>query len=186
MSRVLLLIDVQQAILTGTGVTAERQQIIDERLQQVVDCLQRFSAVAAKHTIPRILVQHDGPAGHRLATGSPGWQLREEIAPQPGEQVIHKTSCDSFWHTDLQACLRQQGATELIIGGCMTPYCVDTTVRRAVSLGFDVILLADGHTTCDVGELTFSQVIDHHNQLLNGFDAGEHQVRVLASEAVIF
>jgi nicotinamidase-related amidase len=37
----------------------------------------------------------------------------------------------------------------------MTQYCVDTTVRRAVSLGYEVTLVGDGHMTADSDALTF-------------------------------
>ena len=74
--------------------------------------------------------------------------------------------------------LAAAGIKQLVICGCMTQYCVDTTVRRAVSLGYDVVLAADGHTTADTGVLRFEQIVAHHNALLDGFDAGEHEVRV--------
>jgi len=67
----------------------------------------------------------------------------------------------------------------------MTQFCVDTTVRRAVRLGFDVLLVSDGHMTADSGGLTFEQIVAHHNALLNGFDAGSHTVRVVPHEQVI-
>ena len=56
---------------------------------------------------------------------------------------------------------------------------LDTSVRRAVSLGYDVTLAeGDGHLTADTESLTFDQIVAHHNALLDGFDAGEHSVRV--------
>jgi hypothetical protein len=67
----------------------------------------------------------------------------------------------------------------------MTQYCIDTTVRRAVSLGYDVILAADGHMTADTGALPFEQIIAHHNALLDGFDAGEHEVFVRPSAEIL-
>ena len=67
----------------------------------------------------------------------------------------------------------------------MTEYCIDTTVRRAFSLGYDVTLVADGHLTVDSGVLTFDQIISHHNSLLDGFDAGNHSVRVVPLSQVL-
>jgi nicotinamidase-related amidase len=129
--------------------------------------------------VPVLFVQHDGPPGHRLQKGSPGWQIRSEIAPASGEPVIHKTACDSFFETTLAAELQTRKIGRLIAAGCMTQYCVDTTVRRAVSLGYDVTLVADAHMTTDMGTLTFEQIIAHHNALLEGFEAGGHSVRVV-------
>jgi nicotinamidase-related amidase len=67
----------------------------------------------------------------------------------------------------------------------MTQYCIDTTVRRAVSLGYDVILAADGHTTADSQVLPFEQIVAHHNSVLDGFDAGGREVRVCPSSEIL-
>jgi len=185
MTTALIVIDVQNAILDGLA-SAERQPVIDAALHVVVARLAVVKARARSAGVPVVLVQHDGSDGHRLHTGCDGWRLRAEIAPMPGDIVVHKTACDSFYETDLQARLQALGATHLVIGGCMTPYCVDTTVRRAVSLGYDVTLLSDGHTTTDSQSLTFDQIITHHNGVLDGFDAGLHSVRLQASAGIAF
>ena len=66
----------------------------------------------------------------------------------------------------------------------MTQFCVDTTVRRAVSNGFDVVLVEDGHATSDFGVLTADQIVAHHNRLLSGFDAGSRIVTVAPAAAI--
>jgi nicotinamidase-related amidase len=85
--------------------------------------------------VPVVYVQHDGGPGHRLEPETPGWSIRPEIAPRPGDPVIHKGACDAFFDTTLDAELATAGIKQLVISGCMTQYCIDTTVRRAVSLG---------------------------------------------------
>jgi nicotinamidase-related amidase len=52
-----------------------------------------------------------------------------------------------------------------------TEYCVDTTCRRAYSLGYDIVLVEDGHSTWDTEHLAASQVIAHHNATLGGWFA---------------
>ncbi len=183
MTTALIIIDVQNAILSGLA-SAERQPVIDVALDAVVARLAEVKARARAAGVPVILVQHDGTDDHRLKTGSDGWQLRAEIAADVGDIVVRKTACDSFYATDLQARLDALGATHLVVGGCMTPYCVDTTVRRAVSLGFDVTLLGDGHMTTDGHSLTFDQIVEHHNSVLDGFDAGAHHVCLQACAGI--
>ena len=185
MSSALLLIDLQNSILTGLG-TPDRQPAIDAALVAVVTKLAAFKHSARAAGIPTFIVQHDGGPTHRLVKRSEGWQLRREIAPEAGDVVVHKTSCDSFFETDLEARLKGRGVTHLIVGGCMTQFCVDTTVRRAVSLGFDASLIADGHTTADMGKLSFEDIVTHHNMLLDGFDAGPHEVKLVASTEISF
>lgn len=185
MSPALLLIDLQNSILTGLGAPG-RQPAIDAALEVVVSKLAALKHKARAAGIPTFIVQHDGNPGHRLVKRSEGWQLRREIAPEAGDVVVHKTSSDSFFETDLEAKLRARSITHLFIGGCMTQFCVDTTARRAVSLGFDVSLIADGHTTADMGKLTFEEIVAHHNMLLDGFNAGPHEIRLIASTEILF
>ena len=185
MSSALLLIDLQNSILTGLGKPG-RQPAIDAALEVVVAKLAALKHRARAAGIPAFIVQHDGGPGHRLVKRSEGWQLRREIAPEAGDVVVHKASCDSFFETDLEAKLRARGVTRLFVGGCMTQFCVDTTARRAVSLGFDVSLISDGHTTADMGKLAFEEIVSHHNMLLDGFDAGPHEINLIASSEILF
>jgi nicotinamidase-related amidase len=73
-----------------------------------------------------------------------------------------------------------------VLVGAQTEYCVDTTARRAVSLGYDVVLVADGHTTSDNGLLTRRQIIGHHNQTLANLAIEGVSLHVLSSGEVSF
>jgi nicotinamidase-related amidase len=171
MTKALIIIDVQNAIVAGKG-TPERQPSIDAALDETVARLAALRERAWHSGIPVVLVQHDGDPGHRLAVGTKGWEIRQELAPGSGDTVVHKRSADSFFETDLVERLTERSVTHLVIGGCMSQFCVDTTVRRAVSLGYNVTLIADGHTTADSGSLTFAEIVAHHNETLDDFDAG--------------
>ena len=65
--------------------------------------------------------------------------------------------------------MQTRGIGHLIIAGIQTEYCVDTTCRRGCSLGYEVTLVEDAHSTWDTEHLTASQIIDHHNQVLSGW-----------------
>lgn len=185
MTKALLIIDVQQAILSGLA-SPERQPIVDARLDEVAARLGDLKRQAEAAGAPVVLVQHDGDPGHRLEVGGPGWRFRDEIAPRGDTVVVHKRNCDSFHDTDLNQRLAELGVDHLVIGGCMSQFCVDTTTRRAVSMGFDVTLVGDGHATSDFGPLAAEQIVDHHNRILSGFDAGTKQVRVVGADQVRF
>jgi nicotinamidase-related amidase len=179
----LVVIDVQRGILAIPNLVRKKE--IDQALDETVGRIAGLIARARTASVPVIYIQHDGSPGHRLEPETSGWPLRVEIAPQPSEPVIHKRACDAFFETPLDAKLAAAGITRLVICGCMTQYCVDTTARRAVSLGYDVVLAADGHMTADTDTLRFQQVIAHHNALLDGFDAGEHEVHVCPSSEIL-
>jgi nicotinamidase-related amidase len=63
---------------------------------------------------------------------------------------------------------------------------VDTTCRRATSLGYDVTLASDAHLTRDNGVLTAANIIAHHNFVLHDFGAGDHLIRVEATDEIVF
>jgi len=180
----LIVIDVQRGILDDPQL--KRKQETLRALDDMVARIAGLIAQARTAGVPVIYVQHDGGIGHRLEPNTPGWPLRAEIAPRPGEPVIHKRASDSFFQTTLEADLSARDMGRLVVCGCMTQYCVDTTVRRAVSLGYDVVLVADGHMTADSSALRFEQIIAHHNAVLDGFDAGPHEVQVLPSSEISF
>ena len=178
-----VIIDLQNAILDIPGMKrqVETYAALDALLIRISALVRR----ARERDIPILFVQHDGPVGHRLERGSPGWQIRPEITPVHGDPVIHKSACDSFFETTLTTELTSRGIGALIVAGCMTQYCVDTTVRRAVSLGYDVTLVGDGHMTADSDALTYEQIIAHHNLVLDGLDAGKHAVRILPLHQIL-
>lgn len=175
----LLIVDVQRNILLGKG-GAAAQAALEATVQRIAGLLDG----ARRRGFPVIHVQHDGALGHRLERGSPGWEIRPEVAPRSSEPVVHKRSCDAFFETKLIELLNAQQIRRLVVAGCMTEYCIDTTCRRAVSLFRDVVLASDGHTTGDSGELSFAQIVAHHNRLLDGFSAGRWTVQVVPSADV--
>lgn len=185
MTDVLIIIDVQNAILDGTA-SNDRVEAVASYFDAVVELLSDLKAKAASQGVQTILVQNDGPAGHRLAVNTHGWEIVPQLAPTPKDVVVHKLSCDSFHETDLLEHLTRVGASRLVVGGCMTQFCVDTTVRRAVSSGFDVVLASDGHCTGDFGTLLQSEIIAHHNKILDGFDAGSCAVSVVPTAEISF
>jgi len=93
-------------------------------------------------------------------------------------QVGNVTGDESAWESDrllrviggLVDEARGRHAERLVICGLQSEYCVDTTTRRAFSLGYDITLVADGHSTC-AGSLTAAQKIAHHNEVLGGWFA---------------
>jgi nicotinamidase-related amidase len=180
----LVVIDVQRGILDDPAQTREKavRQAFDGTVLRIRSLLDR----ARQTRIPVIFVQHDGGPGHRLEPGTPGWLIRAELTPRAEEPVIRKRACDAFFDTRLQEELAARNIRQLVIAGCMTQYCIDTSVRRAVSLGFDVLLASDGHMTADTPTLRFEQIIAHHNAVLDGFDAGKHEVRVVPSSEIRF
>lgn len=116
-----------------------------------------------------------------MEKGQPMWNVHPEIAPHTGDITIEKNHADAFYESNLEAVLRDLGIKRLVITGLQTAYCVDTTCRRAHSLGFDNILVSDGHSTLDSDILKAPQIIAHHNEVL-----GSQFATILSASEVTF
>src|SRR5579871_1165499 len=83
--------------------------------------------------------------------GTWGGEFRAEFIPQPGDIVAHEHWCSSgFADTDLDLQLKRHGIQRLIVAGLIAHTCVESTVRQAVELGYDVTVVSDA--TADYAE----------------------------------
>jgi nicotinamidase-related amidase len=134
----LLVIDVQNA---NTAEGYQRDAVIG-RIRGLIDRAEEAGA-------PVIWVQHHA-AGSQLERGTEGWQIVAEVRPKEGDTVIEKEYLDSFVETGLRTELDRLGVGHLVICGAATDACIRSTAQRSQIEGYDVTLVADGHTT-DVG-----------------------------------
>jgi ureidoacrylate peracid hydrolase len=85
------------------------------------------------------------------------WGADLYLPVQPGDLVIPKTRYSSFIGTTLADDLRMRDLQTLAVCGVVTNQCVESTVRDAYQLDFDVVLVDD---CCAAGS------VDAHNATL--------------------
>lgn len=76
-----------------------------------------------------------------------GAEINKSVFPQNEEKVLIKHTPNAFIGTSLENDLRLLGIEQLVICGMMTHMCVNSTVRAASDLGFNVLLPEDACTT---------------------------------------
>lgn len=153
----LLIIDVQHVLSDGHYAVFESKQVI-ERINSV-------SHAAREHGALVVVIQHESTGG-ALDHGSVGWQLAANLEVASSDQRVRKTAADSFHRTPLQEVLVKNSVERLVICGFQSEFCVDTTTRRALALGYEVVLVSDGHSTLDNAVLSAAQIAAHHNETL--------------------
>ena len=173
MNTALLIIDVQQGLCEGEHDAFESQQVIT-RINMVSEKARAAGAVV-------IFIQHESKSGY-LEFGTHAWQLAHGLHVGPTDLRIRKTTPDSFHRTELEEVLRRHAVDDLVICGMHTEFCVDTTTRRALALGYPVVLVEDAHTTEGNEHLSAAQVIRHHNDTLTNISSFGPRVRAISAE----
>jgi ureidoacrylate peracid hydrolase len=85
----------------------------------------------------------DGRKSRIMIRDNWGTDIVPELKPQDGDVVIYKTRFSGFYNTDLDDTLKKLGAKNLIVTGCTTTICVESTVRDAMFRDYSSIVLED-------------------------------------------
>ena len=89
-------------------------------------------------------IQEGAARSKVFADGTWGGTFRDEFTPRPGEIVAQEHWCSSgFANTDLDLQLKKHGVHQLIVIGMRANTCIDSTVRYAAELGYEVTLVND-------------------------------------------
>lgn len=155
----LIIIDMQVAMFSYEDKSPYNGSLVLENIKKLLN-------KAHEKKIPVIYVQHTTDDEYKKGTAS--WEICPKIKPQKEDAIVEKENSDSFLETNLNEILQDLGVLNLIIVGMQTEYCVDTTIRRAFSLGYDNIFVKDAHTTFDSKVLSANKIIEHHNDVIGG------------------
>ncbi len=155
----LIVIDMQNAFVAedGTYQSAEARQMIPR--------LEKLIAFAREHRLPLIWTQsdHRPPYGGILLRkfpairedrvlwkDDPSFELYADMSqPLDDEYRVVKHKYDAFFETDLDAILRNNDITTVIITGTATNVCCESTARSAFFRDYNVVFPSDCNGTFD-------------------------------------
>jgi nicotinamidase-related amidase len=173
-----LVIDVQVGLFRTTPAPFEAAQVIA-----------RINAVARKARavgVPIIFIQNDGPPeGDWLVPHTEGWNLHPDLDRSPGDLTIRKNTGDAFYGTNLESALRAAGVQQLVLTGYATEFCIDSTLRNAVSKEFEVYVISDSHTTNDAPMLKAPIIREYFNWVWSD-SSSRRGIHILSAENIQF
>ncbi len=97
----------------------------------------RFFSIGEKTRAP------DGTDSRILIRDTWDTQIVRELTPAEGDTVISKHRYSSFYQTNLDELLKARGVKYLVVTGCTTSVCVESTVRDAMFRDYSCVVLAD-------------------------------------------
>ena len=140
----LIVIDLQRGIVALP--TAHPTSEIVQRSVVLLDAFRR-------HGLPVVLVNVTAGAPGRTDQGRhtgdfpAGFaDLIPELNQQSSDHLVTKRTWGAFTNTDLEAYLRKQGVTQVVLVGVATSIGVESTARYASELGLNVTLVVDAMT----------------------------------------
>ena len=157
------------------------------RPHEAADVVQRINALTGRARaagVPVAFIQHENDVD--LEFDSERWQLADALHVDAGDTRIRKTTPDSFLRTPLEAWLAGQAVRQVVVCGYSSEFCVDTTVRRAAALGYEVVLAADAHTSHDKPHATGAFIRAHHNATLADVTSFGVPIRAVDSAGIAF
>ena len=109
----------------------------------------------------------DGTKSRILIRDTWNTDIVSELRPHPGDQVLYKTRFSGFYQTDLDTILKKHNIKNLIITGCTTSICVESTVRDAMFRDYAAVVLED----CTAEPIGYSLPRSNHEASLLSIQA---------------
>ena len=150
---ILLVVDMQKCLVVDA--LYDFENFLDRTVQLV--------SAARENDVEVVFVQHDAGPGSGLSAGDEGFEIIDEMLPEPGEKVFVKTINSCFGNKDLKKYLKHQKDKRLMIIGLQTNYCIDATVKSAFERGFEVIIPEGTNSTFDNDYMTGETAVRYYN-----------------------
>ena len=129
----------------------------------VVNKINALAKLFRTKNLPVIFIQHDGTNMNEFIPNTTEWALLDDLEVAPTDVLIDKYANDVFYKSKLQEKLIKLNIKELVITGCATDFCVESTIQSALTKDYLVTVIEDGHTTGDRPHLKAEKVIEHYN-----------------------
>ena len=94
--------------------------------------------------------------------GTPGHEFASEFTPLESEVVVRKYRSSGFWGTNLDMILRSNGIKTVVVGGCTTEGCVESTARDAMFNDYYVVIPEDCVASDDRSQHDASMLLMRH------------------------
>lgn len=112
--------------------------------------------------------QDSSPLSYTLP-GTPGHEFAKEFTPEEDELVVRKYRSSGFWGTNLDLLLRSNGVETVVVTGCTTEGCVESTARDAMFNDYYVVVAEDCVASDDPRQHDASMLLMRHRfDMANG------------------
>jgi nicotinamidase-related amidase len=142
MKTALLIIDIQNDYFPGGKMELNKSIEAGINAKELLDHFRdkKMCVVHIKHIAIK-------PTATFFIRNTAGAEIHNFVKPLETEKLVVKNYPNSFRETDLDSYLKENNINRLVIIGMMTHMCIDSTVRAAFDLGYEIILTGEACAT---------------------------------------
>ena len=111
-------------------------------------------------------VKAHGRSWRLLVRDGWGTEIVDALRPEPGDLQVWKHRFSAFFETELDSILRARGINVLVITGCTTSVCVESTARDAFFRDYRCLMLTD----CMAEPIAAEEVRTNHDATVLTFE----------------
>jgi len=94
--------------------------------------------------------------GNAFREGTWGAKIIDELSPKEGDKVVTgKCTLCGFNNTDLEKMVKEANIKNIVIGGFLTNFCVESTARTAYDKGYRVTVIKDATAASSTEEQNY-------------------------------
>jgi nicotinamidase-related amidase len=164
----LLVVDVQRGLFRGPSTVHNEKGLLDNIVRLIDE--------AHETRVQVVHIQHFNKALHGAGLASA--KLHPRIVLRDEDMLLYKEQTSAFKDTSLDEELRKRNIDKVIITGLVTQGCIKATCLEGKRLGYDVVLVADGHSNYNQNA---EEVISRWNESLK-----KENITVLNREDIHF
>ena len=123
--------------------------------EKAVEYINEMSLYFRKKEYPVVIIQDIEAGGPETE----GFQCVEELVVSDHDSFVQKIYSNSFWKTELDTLLKNEGVDCVVISGFAVEYCVLFTYNGAIERGYTTFLLRNGLAGFDEEEIKRIQLL---------------------------
>ncbi|WP_375382787.1 isochorismatase family protein [uncultured Sphingomonas sp.] len=173
----LVLIDLQDGIVAGDKAPYSGHAVVETAKNLAARFREKSAPVVLVHVGFRN--EEEVPSRHvddaiPIPTGGtpPAFYAFAGGLHQPGDIVVLKHNWGAFTGTDLDLQLRRRGVKTVVVAGIATNFGVESTVRSASELSYDVVVVEDACTsmTADLHSFAIEKILPRIARIVSADD----------------
>lgn len=174
--KALLVIDMQKGSFTSKTPRFDTDGVVQR--------INELAAIFRKLKYPVVYIQHDGTGSGEFEKHTWEWENLDALIVESSDIRIDKYANDVFYNSKLQAKLNELNVTELMITGCATDFCIESSIQSALTKDYNITVVSNGHTTGERPHLKSEKVIEHYNWVWQNMIPTKGRIEVKSFEEI--